>query len=132
MLSRKTGLTSDDMSEAMVDFIGQVEGVRRLPDSTAIAFDLVMALSEYSYGDLDCDGGGYGERPSDEMVDDLLGELATERRKLEPQWDHRGVLQTLKAQAKHFSDYGIEDFCAGTIKLLSGWQNSSPAAADLN
>lgn len=107
----------------MLPFLGEVEDLRKLPESTAIAFDLVMTLGAYSYGDLDSDGGGYGERPSDEEVDDLLLELAPERRRIEPLWNFAEVLETLRKRAKHLGDYGIENFCSRTIELLSTWKN---------
>ena len=124
---RKTGVTSDDMSAAIVPFLDEVEGLRELPDSTAIAFDLVVYLASYSYGDLDGDGGGYGDRPSDLEVDDLLVELAEERIKIEPFWNFSEVLDDFQEQAKHLSGYGIEDFCSQTIDLLSAWQDTPPA-----
>lgn len=127
--ARKTGVTSDDMSQAMMPFLNEAEELRKLPDSTAIAFDLVMILGEYSYGDLDSGGSGYGDRPSDQDVDEVLVELATERKKIEPLWNFPHVLDTLQKRAKHLADYGIEDFCAQTIDLLSAWKRDLPAEA---
>ncbi|CAD6580553.1 MAG: hypothetical protein ASARMPRED_000254 [Alectoria sarmentosa] len=124
--ARKTGISSDDMSEAMMPFLDEIEGLRKLPDSTAIAFDLVMTLGEYSYGDMNS-GAGYGERPSDQDVDELLVELATERKNIDPFWNFLPVLETLKERAENLADYGIEDFCAQTIDLLSAWQRNPPA-----
>ena len=122
-----TAITSDDMSKAIMPFLDEVEGLRELPESTAVAFDLVMTLAGYSYGDLESDKGGYGNRPSDLEIDDLLVELAEERIKIEPSWEFSKVLDDLQEQAKHLSGYGIEDFCSDTIDLLSAWQKNSPA-----
>ena len=119
--AKKTGISSDDMSEAMMPFLQEAKELRNLPNSTAVAFDLVVRLGRYSYGALDGKGSGYGERPSDEVVDELLVELATERKKIEPSWDFRKVLDTLQQQAEHLKRYGIGNFCARTIKLLSAW-----------
>ena len=102
--ARKTGVTSDDMSKAMMPFLDEIEGLRELPESTAVAFDLVMDLGRYSYGDMDSGGPGYGDRPSDLEVDDLLVELAEERIKIEPFWNFSQVLDKLQEQAKHLSD----------------------------
>lgn len=124
--ARKTGVSSDDMSEAMVPFLNEIEELRELPDSTVIAFDLVMILGGYSYSGLDCGGSGYGERPSDPDVDDLLVELATERRNIEPAWNFLRVLETLKERASELYDYGIENFCVQTINLLSAWERDLP------
>ena len=123
--SRKTGVTSDDMSEAMMPFLDEIEGLRELPESTAVAFDLVMTLAGYSYGDLDS-GAGYGERPSDPVVDNLLAELAEDRIEIEPFWNFSKVLDNLQKQAKNLSGYGIEGFCARTIDLLTAWQKKPP------
>ena len=125
--ARKTGVTSDDMSQAMMPFLDEVEELRKLPHSTTLAFDLVMDLGEYSYGEMDMEGCGYGERPSDLDVDDLLVELATERKAIDPSWNFLSVLETLQERASHLSDYGIEEFCVQTIDLLSGWQKDLPA-----
>lgn len=125
--SRKTGVTSDDISAAMVPFLNEVDGVRRLPNGVRVAFDLVMALAANSYGELDSGGSGYGERPSDEIVDELLSELAPERRAIDPSWDFVEVLEDLKQHAELLGDYGIEDFCSSTIKLLSEWKDSLPS-----
>lgn len=126
--ARKTGVTSDDMSKAMMPFLDEIQGLRELPESTVVAFDLVMILGGYSYGDLDGDGGGYGDRPSDLEVDDLLVELAEERIKIEPFWNFSQVLDKLQGQAKHLSGYGGEGFCAQAIDLLSAWQKELPTS----
>ena len=123
--ARKTGVTSDDMSEAIMPFLDEVEELRKLPGSTAIAFDLVMDLGENSYGEMDGEGCGYGDRPSDEAVDELLVELASERKTIEPAWGFSSVLDTLQERAGHLARYGIEDFCARTVELLSAWQRSA-------
>ena len=111
-----------------MDFPHQVKDLRNLPNSTGVAFDL--ALGDYSHGDVNSDWGGYGERPSDELVDGLLGELALERREVEPVWDCASVLKTLKGTAKHLGMHDVEAFCAATIWLLDGWDK--PASADVD
>ncbi len=125
--ARKTGVTSDDVSQAMMPFLEEVEELRELPESTAIAFDLVMTLGEYSYGELGGGASGYGERPSDVEVDDLLVDLATERKQIDPSWNFVHVLETLRERAEDLSGFGIEDFCTQTIELLSAWQRGVPA-----
>lgn len=121
---RKTGVTSDDMSEAMMPFLDEVEELRKLPDSTAIAFDLVMVLANCSYGGMDNGGCGCGDRPSDQEVDDLLVQLATERKNIDPSWDYPHVLDSLQKEAEYLNGYGIEDFYTQTIDLLSAWQRA--------
>lgn len=129
--ARKTGVTSDDMSQAMMPFLHEIEELRKLPGSTAIAFDLVMTLGAYSYGELDGGASGYDERPSDPEVDELLVDLALERKKIEPSWDTSRVLDTLQKQDKELDDFGIEGFCADTIELLSAWKEFLPVTEKL-
>ena len=122
--ARKTGVTSDDMSSAMLEYLDEVEGVKRLPGGIPLAFDLVMDLAGYSYGSLDDGDGkasGYGDRPSDAIVDGLIMDLAVERSEVEPAWDHRKALEELRKQNKHVAEYGIEGFCEKSIGLLDGW-----------
>lgn len=69
--ARKTGVTSDDLSSSIMDFLDEIEVVRDLSGGFPLAFDLVMTLAEHSYGGLDGGGSGYGERPSDPKVDRL-------------------------------------------------------------
>ena len=59
--ARKTGVTSDDLSEAMMPFFSDIERLRDLPGSTVLAYDLAKALGNYSYGELEMGGSGYGD-----------------------------------------------------------------------
>ena len=124
--ARKTGVTSDDVSKAMMPFLDEVEELRKLPDSTAIVFDLVVTLGEYSYGDLGPIGSLYSDRPSDSEIDELLFELATERKKIDPLWKFDCVLGRLENMARNLREFGIEDFCVHSIDLLSDWQSDMP------
>lgn len=129
--ARKTGVTSDDMSQAMMPFLDEIEDLRKLPGSTAIAFDLVITLGEYSYGEMSGGASGYDERPSDLEVDELLDELAMERKKIEPSWDFSRVLDTLEERAKELDSFGIERFCAETLELLSAWKRDLPVTNNI-
>ena len=80
---------------------------------------------------LSTDRRGYGERPSDELVDGLLGELVLERREVESAWDYASVLKTLKEPAEHVGMYGFEGICGAAIGLLDEWDNPSSAVVDL-
>lgn len=123
-------ITSDDISEAMMPFLADIERLRDLPGSTVLAFDLTIELGEHSYADLgSMNAAGYSERPSDEEVDDLLLQLAPERRDLEPEWNFPKVLKTLKRDAENLSKYSIENYCTGTIELLEEWKAGLPEGA---
>ena len=91
----------------------------------------MLALGQFSFGDVDSDEGGHGERPSDELVDKLLVELALERREMEPEWDYPLVFETLKGTAKSLNMYCIGGFCAATFDLLDGWAKPAAAVVDL-
>lgn len=122
MRARKTGVTSDDISSAMMEFLAEVKGVWKLPGGIPIAFDLVMDLARYSYGWLgDSDSGseGYGNRPSDRVIDRLISQLAVERRRVEPSWNHVKAHESLSKQNKHLAEYGIDGF-ARTVS--NSWQ----------
>ena len=110
------------MSSAMLPFLAEVDELRRLPGGAAVAFDLVVTLGMYSYGDMDGGGIGCGDRPSDLEVDFLPVELAAERRGIEPSWDFRKVRHVLTERAKYLAECGIDGFCAQSIDLLSGWE----------
>lgn len=132
--ARKTGVTSDDMSSAMLKYLSEVSGVRALPGGIPIAFDLVMDLARYSYGSLDDGDGkasGYGDRPSDTVVDGLIIDLARDRREVEPGWDFGKALTSLREQRKHVAEYGIEGFGVESIGLLEGWEKSGGEVVDL-
>lgn len=121
MDARKRGVTSDDMSFAMLPFLAEVETVKKLPGGLPFAFDLAMDLARFSYGCLDGGGCGYGNRLSDKKVDGLIRELARERRDEEPGWDFGKAFEILRSQSKELAEYGIEGFCAGSIGLMEGW-----------
>ncbi len=128
--ARRTGVSSDDMSSAMLPFLAEIDELRRLPGGAAVAFDLVVTLGMYSYGDMDGGGCGYGNRPSDLEVDELLVELATERRGIEPNGDFRKVHDVWRERAEYFAECGIEGFCAQSIDLLSGWEKDGLAIGE--
>ena len=123
--ARRSGVTSDDLSKAMMPFLRETRGLLeeiRAPGTVGIVFDLVKTLADYSYGELDDGGCGYDDRPSDPVVDDLLEKLAGQRLEIEPAWDCNSVLEDLKETKEYLSGYGINDFCSQTIWLLSAWK----------
>lgn len=126
--ARKPGVTPNEMSEAMVPFLNEIEELREISDSMVIALDLVMILGEYSYGGMESGGSGYGERPFHPELDSPLVELATHRKEVEPFWNFSHVLETLQEQANHLNDYGLEDFFAQTISIFSVGQRDLSAS----
>lgn len=124
--ARKTGVTSDDLSQAMMPFFSDIERLRDIPGSTTLAYGLAKEMANNSYGELDGGGCGNGDRPSDLEVDDLLGELAIARRREDTDWNFLNDLEQLEEDAKHLQDYGIEDFCSQTIELMSAWRDEKP------
>lgn len=102
----------------MVPFLKRVKQLRQLSGSTALAFDLVVTLGEYSWSSEAGCGEEADERPSDEMVDDLLVQLAPERRRIEPDWNFRDVLASLSGQAKNMAGFGISGYCRDSIETL--------------
>lgn len=123
--ARKPGITSDDLSSAMVPFLMEAKGLLDIPGSVGVVFGLVKSLGDMSYGDLDS-GCGYGDRPSDPMVDELLSKLARSRRDEDQGWDFVNLLDDLKRRDDRLKKYGIEDYCVRTRKLLSDWMEGLP------
>ena len=89
------------------------------PDSTRLAFDLVLDLASYSYFlEGHPDSRGYGSRPSDEPADVFLCRLFKVRRASDPEWDFTSQLEDLKSQRDAVDDFGIEGFFKRSIKLM--------------
>ncbi|KAL8828296.1 MAG: hypothetical protein Q9191_002670 [Dirinaria sp. TL-2023a] len=121
--AKKTMVTSDDLSRAMVPFLRKAEHLLDIPNTAGLVFDLVKMLGEHSYGELDTESDE--GRPSDSIVDELLERLAPEKRLAEPNWDFIKDLEELKRVAEKFADYEMENYCPQTIKLLSKWKAAS-------
>jgi hypothetical protein len=77
-----------------------------LPEGLKLVFDLILYLGQHSYHQLDCGGGGDGERPSDGLADELLCEVARELRKCDGEWAPVMELERLKKENKMLNDYG--------------------------
>lgn len=129
--AKKTGVTSNDMSQAMMPYHTEAEDLLNLPGNEILVFNFVQTLARYSYRSLDMGASGYGERPSDEGVDILLKELAPRRRRSEPEWDFMACLKDLERQANNLAAYGTESCCSGTLELLRGWKAKLPRDSKL-
>lgn len=84
--SRRTGVSSDDLSRAMVPFVGETKKLSSLPgcESLELAIKLVIDLSSKSSAALGDGDAGEGERPSDELADQLMCRLAQTKRQQTP------------------------------------------------
>ena len=102
-----------------MQYLKDIERVWALPGGLNYAFDLVLKLGKCSFGDLDSDGGGYGDRPSDEDADDLLYKMIQERRRIDSEYNPIETLQDLKDTAKNLSDYGVDTYFPRSIDLLT-------------
>ena len=116
----------------MMPFFDEIETLRELPGSTVLAYDMARELADFSYGELDSGGCGYGSRPSDMEVDMLLEELAIERKLEDPEWDFIPHLEALKQQAENLAEYGIDDFWSQSIKLMSAWADGVSESESLS
>lgn len=72
---------SDDISAAMVPFIGEIAGLAKVDHPKAVerAYGLLNRLRTLSHGDMEDHGSGYGDRPSDKPADELLARLVGAR-----------------------------------------------------
>ena len=91
-------------------FFSDVERLRDLPRSIVSADDLVKALGNYSYGELDMGGCGYRDRPSDLEADDLSEELAIERKQEDPNWKFVPKLEELQEEVERLAEYCYRRF----------------------
>jgi hypothetical protein len=125
-------VTSDDLSQAMVTFIPKIKDISnmRQADALDLAFDLIWELKDLSYGDLDADRGGYGSRPSDRPADRVLVEFVNRRREAGHVWDWGSDLASLKDQAEHVGDYGIQTWFPGTLQALEALGNPKQTEAE--
>lgn len=127
-----TGITSDDISEAMCVFLPEIYKLSKLPNGVPLAFDLTVKLGEHSYGELDTKhGSGFGDRPSDEPTDMLMCQLFKARLSADPTWDFNDVLHDLKAVSLGLADYGINGFMHRTIKAMEAEASTQADVPDI-
>lgn len=50
---------------------------------------------------------------------------------MEPSWNYEEALESMQYQNKYLSEYGIDGFCSGSIKLLPGWEKAAPTVVNL-
>jgi hypothetical protein len=126
------GADSDDISRAMTPFIHEIDKLSKLDNPKALeeAYDLLNMLRQESYGDLDSDGGGYGDRPSDEPADRLLARLIRERTEAGEVWDWGRDLKDIQGEGEELADYGIEPWFPETQKALKDIQGEGEELAD--
>ncbi|KAK3322755.1 hypothetical protein B0H66DRAFT_602185 [Apodospora peruviana] len=118
---RHTGVTADDLSQAMCHFIGPIRELLVIEDECTDAleeaYNLVFPLKYCSY---DEEGTSEGDRDSDEPADELLVELIAKRVVAEHVWDWVDNLKDLDNEAKHCAKYGIEPWFPETRKAFEG------------
>lgn len=119
--ARKTGVDSDDISRAMTPFIHEISELSKLDNPKALekAYNLLKKLREQSYGDIDSDGGGCGDRPSDEPADRLLTRLVQGRAEAGEVWDWGRDLVHIRSEGERLALYGVgEPWFPETQKAL--------------
>ena len=120
---RETGVTSDDVSKAMVPFLTDIKKLSELSDPKALelAYLRILYLGKHSYAELDSKACGYGDRKSDEPADELLLSILTKRKERKDEWDYVPDLHDLEKRAKLLRAYGINTWLTESIKLLREW-----------
>jgi hypothetical protein len=127
---RKTGVTSDNISQEVVPFLKDAKtilGVKSQPRRLQVAYDTVLALQDMSHGELEA---SYGDRPSDLLADMLLVHIAMERRANGEVWDYVQTLEYVKRTSDAFQEYGLKTFFPKAIKLFEEWQKDDEARGD--
>lgn len=123
-----SGSVSDQLSLAMLYFLNEANKLVDLPGSAGTVFDLVVQLGNLSYERLCWDSLAiYGDRPSDQIVDNILQGLALPCYHEDPDWDFLSVLEALKEKADSLDEVGIKDYCVQTIAELTSWKAEPPA-----
>lgn len=120
---RKTGITSDDVSQAIKEFLPDIEELMAIPspDALRLTYELVVELSRCSFGNLDSPkASGYGDRPSDEPADLLLRRVFRERLAAGKTWNWERDLKELDDTCKHVGEYGIEPWYPKSRRALRG------------
>jgi hypothetical protein len=122
--AKHTGVTSDDLSEAAAPLIAEIRKLSQMPDTEALelAWDVALDVAQYTMRSVGAgpQAEGFGDRPSDDLLDGLLCDFMEKR-------DERGgldrevlreTIQKLEEQAKEVGDYGIEPwFPKSLVKL---------------
>lgn len=130
---RKTGVTSDDMSNAMVPFISDIRELAEVDDEESLdeAYELMFCLKSLSY---DSEGSGYGVRRSDEPADQFLAELIAKRVAAGHVWKWTEDLEDLVHEAEDRARYGVEPWFLKTQEALKALpvQAKEPKPAPVN
>lgn len=130
---RRTGITGDEMSQAMVPFISSIQKLAQIDDQEALeeAYELMFHLKQLSY---DEEGSGEGERDSDEPADELLAELIAKRVAAGHVWKWTEDLEDLEHEAEERACYGVEPWFPKTKEALEALpkQPKEPKPAPVN
>jgi hypothetical protein len=117
---RKTGISSVDVTDAMVDFVLEIRRLANINGNLNLAFDLMMHLASHYYGKLDGGGDG-GDQLCDGPADDLLVQILQRMEEDVFCFKPEKELATLKAHAKELDEYGFESLFAKSIHDMSTW-----------
>ena len=130
--AKKSGVTSDDVSQAMVPFIKDIERLRDLPDPEALrlAYDCIIELGHRSYAELDMGGCGYGDRDSDEPADELLVSILMKAKKKGDMLDFGEELRKLERTSEVLEEYGIDTWFVKSIELLRKWAGKTEEVSE--
>lgn len=125
--ARRTGITSDDLSKAMVPWIRHIEGISKAdhPRSLERAYYLLKVAAECSYNAV----SGYGDRRSDKPADELMVRLFRARLLAGETWDWTKELKEFEDEAKNLKEYDIEEWFPETRKVLKECVEKTEKAA---
>lgn len=114
---RKTGVTGDDLSKAMLPFISSIRELAQFDDEDSLeeAYELVFTLKSLS---IDEEVSSDGMRPSDAPADDLLSDMIARRLSAGHVWKWTEDLEDLEREAKNNESYGVEPWFPKTRGLL--------------
>lgn len=118
---QQSGVTSDDLSQAMVRFLPEIERLANdvsYDNCYALAYRVMLVLKVSSYASLEGGARGYGCRPSDKPADDLLEYIINARVVTGDRWSMRDDLNELEREAITLMAYNIEPWFPKTRETL--------------
>ncbi|KAK3994434.1 hypothetical protein QBC44DRAFT_379474 [Cladorrhinum sp. PSN332] len=113
----QNGVTGDDLSSAMAEFLPAIRDIAECSDSDALeaAYNVLWYAKDNSY---DEEGSGNGDRPSDDAFDEFLVELIAKRTEIGHVWDWEKDLRGLREEARDRGEFGVEPWYPKSLKAL--------------
>jgi hypothetical protein len=114
-------VTSDAISEAMCQYIPDIEYLSRKPCGLRLALELTIFLGQHSYGDMEYLGYGEGDRPSDPLADNLLVDILRRMKTKDVNFRPVEEFDVLRRDNKRFGARGNKKHFRKSLQLIWSW-----------